>query len=1122
MMYIFMQRPKLFSNRLFALYMFILASGSFGILVASIASDPAIVYEASLVHALATMSATPLLWLLVLHVFIPQHWLVRLAKWPLYVLAMLPLTVYFWGVFTAVPLLVDYETQTITQGYISTSVLLNGRFGSLFYFTYISVLNSLLVVPIGIFAFSRLLPDRLQRAARVLFVFALSVAVLYLPGVDLPIALRNMLTPLFAACGAAWVMRRYRFFSPIELAMKQVIDTVTIGLLVFDERLNLLDANSFAASLLSLNMVKDAQTLSLPQLLERLQSRVVNKQELLTLQTAVRQTPTKLYQQEIMCRNNAVPKDEALTWLSFTIGPVYDENQHFIGCACTVEDLTVERRTQAYITDAHKAIEQYAHNQALLNEITQAAISASNFDEHLTVLARRLVDLLDAEQCYISLWDKVNERPIAAVAYGVGTEAYLTMQRQPSDFSLSRAVYGSKSALPIEDIRKSPYVSQHVASYLPTRGMLALPMRVNDEAVGALLLGYSEPRHFSVEETRWGEQIAQQLALAISKNQLLATEQEQRLLLEALQKAGQALIGTLDFEQVLDRLLDEIARVVPFDTVNFALIQGENAHIVRRRDNSSFDATVTKSALSAKRVLSISELPTLRTMYETKRPLSIPNTRQSSLWSYEDHIESWMGVPIVINDEPVAFLMVDKIEPNFYQAQHEHGLVAFTNQATLALKHAQLFTEIQRRVTELEALSIVSAAMRSSESIPTILQSAIKAMVDILSARVGTVFLLNEEETAVVSQASYPPNFYPTGIAYALGEGITGYVAQTGELYATPVINNDSNYVLKAEEPEDIRQLKSTIALPLASEDGILGVIHLGLTHQYDFADDEMHTLKAMSDIVANGLQRIQLMQTLEARVASRTMDLEMANERLQELDKLKTKFIADVSHELRTPVANLSIYINLLENGNPKKQARYIGILQQQANRLTNLVEATLGLSKLQIGQQYQVYGPIDLNPIVKEVMLGHQARAEDLGITLTCSLEPTLPPLQGNKTQLMQLITNLLANGINYNEKQGEIVVKTYLANDQYAGLSFADDGAGIAENELPLIFDRFYRGQRTGQSNIPGTGLGLSIVKEIVDLHQGQISVQSKVNEGTKFTIYLPLSRQNGAENGVGEAV
>jgi signal transduction histidine kinase len=514
----------------------------------------------------------------------------------------------------------------------------------------------------------------------------------------------------------------------------------------------------------------------------------------------------------------------------------------------------------------------------------------------------------------------------------------------------------------------------------------------------------------------------------------------------------------------------------------------------------------------------IDQIPTLKMMYETKRPLLIANTAQSPMWvQIIGHVKSWVGVPLVVGDEPIAFLMLDKMEPDFYQTQHKERLIAFASQSTLALQHAQLFTEIRRRVSELEALSSASAAFRSSGGVPNVLQAVLQAMVDVLAARVGVVFLLDEGQTAVTSQASYPPDFYPMNIDYALGEGITGYVAQSGQMHISTDLSNDPLRKYKPGEPHAIGDLQSTIALPLISEDGILGVIHLGLATVYEFADDEIHTLKAMCNIVANGLQRIQVMQTLESRVASRTYELETANEQLQELDKLKSKFIADVSHELRTPVANLSIYINLLQNGDPGKWPHYISVLQQQANRLTNLVEATLGLSQLEIGNQELRFGPVIFNNIVEEIVLGHQARAEAFSVQLSARLQPDLPMILGNQVQLAQLITNLITNAINYNQADGQISVETSFVEDEaMICLKVTDSGIGIAQAELPHLFDRFYRGQQTGQSNIPGTGLGLAIVKEIVALHDGRIDVTSQINEGTTFSVFLPVYSTVAAES------
>lgn len=1120
MMYIFMLQPKLPSNRLFAVYMLILSMSTYSILVASTTTDVVSTYNASRIHALATMVAAPLLWLLVFYSFTPRMRFMRWITLFFLLFAILPPVLGVTDWITGTTFFFIFKPELYTSGYVPISQVLNGSLREFFYPIYITILNSLLIIPFTFFALSRVLPERLRRAARILLLLSLSVALLYVPAFHIPAALRSMLTPIFAALGTAWVVSSYHFFSPIELATKQVVDTVTIGLMVFDEQLYLLDANAFSAKLLSINLAQDKHKLALPQLLQRLLPRVENQAELIQLQAAVKLKPEQVYQQEIILRDGQSPNaaDVAVQkiWLLLNIRPVYDKNDLYIGSSCTIEDLTVERRTQAYITETHKAIEQYAYNQTLLNDITQAAIGAFDFDTDLSLLAGRLVSVFGADNCYILLWDEAEQKIKPAFAYGVDEKLYLSLDLNTGEPSIALEVCARQQAISVENILESPYISQRVAQLFPTRGLLALPMVADTQMVGALLIGFNQPRNFTNEEMKWGEQIARQLTLAIAKSRLLASEREQRVMLEALQAAGQAIISTLDFEQVMDRILEEISRVVPYDTANFALVKKGVAHIVRRRGFEKISALA--DSIRATDYMPIDQMPTLKLMYESKRPLLIPNTAESAIWiPIINHIKSWLGVPLIVGDEPIAFLMVDKMEADFYQNYHQDRLVAFASQSALALQHARLFTEIQRRVSELEMLSSVSAVLRSSDNVLNALQAVLQAMVEVLSARIGVAFLLDAGQMTVTSQASYPADFYPMGIEYRLGEGITGHVAQTGKTYIATDLAKDPRRKAIPGEPLEISELHSTIALPLISEEGILGVIHLGLDVVYEFADDEIRTLKAMCNIVANGLQRIQVMQTLETRVANRTYELEAANERLKELDKLKTKFIADVSHELRTPVANLSIYINLLQNGNPEKRDHYISVLQQQANRLTNLVEATLGLSQLEIGNLELQFEPVAFNEIVEEIVLGHQARAEAFGLQLLTLLQPDLPRVRGNKTQLIQLITNLITNAINYNRADGKIIVETrFVAEEAMVCLKVTDSGIGIDQGELPHLFDRFYRGHQTGQSNIPGTGLGLAIVKEIVALHQGGIDVVSQVNEGTTFSVFLPVFNAGETES------
>jgi signal transduction histidine kinase len=251
-----------------------------------------------------------------------------------------------------------------------------------------------------------------------------------------------------------------------------------------------------------------------------------------------------------------------------------------------------------------------------------------------------------------------------------------------------------------------------------------------------------------------------------------------------------------------------------------------------------------------------------------------------------------------------------------------------------------------------------------------------------------------------------------------------------------------------------------------------------------------------------------QLNEDLELRVVERTQELAAANARLTELDQLKSKFVSDVSHELRTPIANLKLYIDLLERGKPEKQSQYVEVLHQQVRRVAALVDDILDLSRLERRkEQGLVYRAVTLNDVVEQVVLAHQPRAESDGLHLTFEPGSPLPPVRADANQLAQVVTNLVANALSYTTA-GYVRVST-LAQDAEVCLCVTDSGSGIAPEDLPHVFDRFYRGQYVLKNDVPGTGLGLAIVKEIVELHEGRIEVDSRAGQGTTFRVWLRVA-------------
>ncbi len=254
--------------------------------------------------------------------------------------------------------------------------------------------------------------------------------------------------------------------------------------------------------------------------------------------------------------------------------------------------------------------------------------------------------------------------------------------------------------------------------------------------------------------------------------------------------------------------------------------------------------------------------------------------------------------------------------------------------------------------------------------------------------------------------------------------------------------------------------------------------------------------------------------QTLEQRVAERTRELAEAHKRAKELDRLKSKFVSDVSHELRTPVSNLMLHLHLLAAGKPEKREQYLKTLNEQAARLAQLIDDILDLSRLDLDPVKATFAPVDLNALIEQVVMTHRLRAEAAGLRLLFEPEAGLLPVWGVQSQLAQVVTNLVTNALNYT-RAGTVRVSAHLAPERkQVCVQVQDTGVGIESGDLPYLFERFYRGQRFAQSNIPGTGLGLAIVKEIVDRHRGTVGVDSRIGEGSTFRVWLPLHERPAA--------
>ncbi|MGB9722143.1 MAG: sensor histidine kinase [bacterium] len=227
-------------------------------------------------------------------------------------------------------------------------------------------------------------------------------------------------------------------------------------------------------------------------------------------------------------------------------------------------------------------------------------------------------------------------------------------------------------------------------------------------------------------------------------------------------------------------------------------------------------------------------------------------------------------------------------------------------------------------------------------------------------------------------------------------------------------------------------------------------------------------------------------------------------------LKRIKADFITNLSHELRTPLTAIKGYLEALEEPdlNSKSREKFIKIVRENIERLTNIVSDLLVLSDIERPERKLNKERVDLNELTEEVISLLRKTADEKGLNL--SFTPTqIPDYYGDKFLLQQLLINLVSNGIRFTEK-GKVDVNIRYESQKFH-ITISDTGIGIPSEEIPKIFERFYTVDKARSRMQGGTGLGLSIVKHIVQLHQGEIKVESRLREGSKFTVILPLTAE-----------
>jgi signal transduction histidine kinase len=253
--------------------------------------------------------------------------------------------------------------------------------------------------------------------------------------------------------------------------------------------------------------------------------------------------------------------------------------------------------------------------------------------------------------------------------------------------------------------------------------------------------------------------------------------------------------------------------------------------------------------------------------------------------------------------------------------------------------------------------------------------------------------------------------------------------------------------------------------------------------------------------------QRVQFQGKGEVEMLGQAFNSMAAD--LEHAEQLRRNLVADVAHELRTPLSNIQGYLEAIRDRVMKPNATTIRSLNEEAALLSRLVNELQELSLAEAGELKLVYQPEDIAKLVKQAVAPWQPKVAAKEISLSLDLPDNLPLVNIDWQRVNQVLHNLLENAVGHTHKGGTISVAA-MTQDGWVEVSVSDTGEGIPAEDLPYIFERFYRVDRSRARATGGSGLGLTIAKRLVEAHGGTITVQSELGKGSRFSFTLPIAK------------
>ena len=779
--------------------------------------------------------------------------------------------------------------------------------------------------------------------------------------------------------------------------------------------------------------------------------------------------------------------------------------------AFTEEDITALQTMADQLATAIENARLFAETQRALKETqelyeTGRAIGAATTPAEVGHALVEYAAHADLTMARLLLFEFEDDRPIhltmaeSWTADGRPVHPYGT--RLPmEEYALARLLR-SDEPLVVEDVHADPRLDEPtrlLAEVAQIRSFAVVPLNIGSRLVGGLLVGRDGPSTFSERLLNNLWTLCGQAAIAVENLRLLEETRRRAQELEAINEISRAITSVLDLESVIRQIVDTTKERFGHYFVSLLLVEGDRLVVMdgstigdsgRRLEHRDVALDLRRPSIATDAVRTGEPVLVNDVLFDP-RYVTVPELSET---------RSELAVPIEVKGEVIGVLDVQSDRPYAYSRTDVLLLQSLAGQAGVAIENARLFAEVESDARRRALINEVLQAAATTLDPEDLLHRAGEAA----SRNLGI-------PSAIFRWDAEAESFRPVAVHAADGSDLP----VDEETRITREINP---FMFEAVEQRRVRTFEAAALtgpcadlarrlhtdggayVPLHSRGRAMGVFGLLKPEGMPpFSPEELAFLEIVGANLSVALDNALLYQ--EA--------VETA-ERLKEVDRLKSQFLANMSHELRTPLNSIIGFSRVILKGidGPitEMQRQDLEAIYNSGQHLLGLINDILDISKIEAGKMELEFRPVDLKEVIRGVMSTAIALVKDKPIELQQSVPADLPAIIADERRVRQILLNLVSNAAKFTDEGFIRVEATY--DDEYVTVSVSDSGIGIPEDKLPRIFEAFTQVDASPSRKYGGTGLGLTITKSFIELHGGEIWVESEVGKGTTFTFRLPI--------------